>query len=267
MSWLGRIVRARARALLALVGRLGDWLDGWLGGWPGWLLAGVLAGVLPGLACATLGWPGQHLLTALACWPLLLAAVSQDRLDRATLTLGSAALAHAGFVFAFVALDAARANALYPPGAAYWLQTQQWIVTGQAPEYDTRNWLPAHGQLFIAVVLLSVCSLGWLPLWQGFREADLMNYYVGHLLTQSADPLTALVWGWHPWSVCRGVGYVVVVFEVSSATLAWLAGQPLSPRGRRQRRWLLGVLFLLADACLKYLCSDGVRRVLAANLN
>lgn len=263
MRWLVGMLRWRMRAVQVSATRLGDWL----GAWPGWLLAGALAGVMPALACRVLGLPGQHMLTALACWPLLLAAVCLDRLDRAALTLGAAALAHTGLVFVQVALDPVGADAFYPPGAAYWQQTYWWITTGQAPEYDAHNWLPAHGQLFVAVLFLSVCSLGWLPLWQGFREADLMNYYVAHLLLESVDPLQALVFGWHPWSVCRGVGYVIVVFEVASATMAGLAGQQISTGPKRGRRWLVGVLFLLADASLKYYCSDAVRRVLAANLN
>jgi hypothetical protein len=76
----------------------------------------------------------------------------------------------------------------------------------------------------------------------------------------------ALAVGWHPWSLCRGLGYLFVTFEVANLSLGRLAGVPLSTPARRWRRWAAGITLLLLDGLLKFLLLEPVRRTLAANL-
>src|SRR5262249_54083258 len=134
------------------------------------------------------------------------------------------------------------------------------------PEGAAQGWVAAQGQLLGGVVLFCYTSLGFLPFWQGLYEVDLMNGYVSQLLVHSHDPWTALALGWHPWSQCRGIGYLFVTFEVTSLSLARLTGVRLSTRARRCRRWLAGLTFLLLDMLLKFYLLDSVRQALAANL-
>ena len=99
----------------------------------------------------------------------------------------------------------------------------------------------------------------------GFHEVDLMNADVSQLLLHSHDPWTALALGWHPWSLCRGVGYMFVIFEVSSLSLSWLLGVSLStPAGAGPLAGRPG--FLLADGILKYHMLEFVRQTLQENL-
>jgi hypothetical protein len=121
-------------------------------------------------------------------------------------------------------------------------------------------------QLCAAVVLLGYTSLGFVPLWQGMYEVDLMNFYVGRLLAGSENPAIALLLGWHPWSLCRGIGYLWIVFEVASISLERMAGVPLSTRRRRATRWALGLGFLVLDGAIKLALLDVVREALAENL-
>jgi hypothetical protein len=133
-------------------------------------------------------------------------------------------------------------------------------------EYELSWWLPAQGQLLAGVGVFSYTSLGFIPFWRGLYEVDLMNAYVSQLLPRSRDPWTTLVLGWHPWSQCRGVGYLFLTFEIASLSLARLAGVRLSTLSRRLRRWLAGLGFLLLDVVLKLLLLEPVRQALAANL-
>jgi hypothetical protein len=69
--------------------------------------------------------------------------------------------------------------------------------------------------------------------------------------------------GWHPWSVCRGIGYLVLTYEIASLSLSRLSGTPLASLQARQWRWGLGLGFLVLDGIIKYTLLEAVRRVLA----
>jgi hypothetical protein len=180
--------------------------------------------------------------------------------------VGVAFAAHSVLVIGLAALDPVGLAVIFPDGEAYWEQSREWIVSGASREYQPGWWLPAHFQLLAAMAAFTYTSLGLISLWQGFHEVDLMNFYVGALLAHSRHPGVALTVGWHPWSVCRGLGYLVLTFEVASFSLQRLTGVPLSPTGRRWRRWLAGLALLLLDGLLKYTLLEPVRQVLAANL-
>src|SRR5262249_25128137 len=132
-------------------------------------------------------------------------------------------------------------------------------LTGENPEYQLSHWVPAQAQLLVAVLLFAYTSFGGVVFWQGLHEVDLMNVYVGSLLRESADPFQAVLLGWHPWSVCRGLGYLLLTFEVASLSLARFTGRPLSSGRRRAWRWGLGLGFLALDGVLKATLMEAVR--------
>jgi hypothetical protein len=237
-----------------------------LGPWPVWLVAGVLLGAGPGLIDYALGCAASRLLTAVLLAPVLVAAVAEDALGKCAAALGAAAIGHSTVFIALAALDPERLATLMPAGQAYWEESHQWIVTGVSREYDVSWWLPAHVQWLVAVGLFTYLSLGLATFWQGFYELDLMNCYVGQLMAHSHNPLLALSLGWHPWSLCRAVGFFFITFEVTSFSCARLTGVTLSTRRRRTGRWLVGLGFLVLDGLLKFFLLDTVRVTLAENL-
>ena len=123
-----------------------------------------------------------------------------------------------------------------------------------------------YGTMFlfgvVAVVLFSYTSLGLIPLWQGLYEVDLMNFYVGSLLARAEAPGPGLMLAWHPWSICRGLGYLVLTYELTRLSFARLTGLNPGTAFSIRRRWAVGISFLLLDAVLKYLCLEPVRRIL-----
>lgn len=201
----------------------------------------------------------QQTATAVAVFLPMLAAVRAQRPVVAVLGVGIAFAAHSLLAIVLAAKWPDVAARLMPDGPGYWQAQQQWIASGQDPEYEPGHWLPHHGQLLLGMLLLGFVSLGLLPLVQGVYEVDLMNYYVGNLLAAADEPVRAALFGWHPWSICRGVCFAFVVHEVASLALQWLTGRPLaSARGRRWRL-LLVFVFFAADCGLKY-CMIGVVR-------
>jgi hypothetical protein len=247
------------------------WLEGfraladWLGCHWRWCIVGLVLGVAP---VALEWWTGLNIsrtVTALCGVPLLLAAVSRDRIHPALTCLCLAIVGHSFTFIALAARDPDGMARMFPPGIEYWEETRRWIETGESKVYDVGAWVPFHLQLAAVMVLWCYLSLGFVPLAQGLYELDLMNVYVGRLLG-SAEPGPGLLLAWHPWSICRGIGFLFLTYELTSLSFARLTGERLSTPGRRWLRWLLGLGFLCLDGVIKYLCLEPVRRVLAEHL-
>lgn len=242
--------------------RLGAWLER-----PARvLLVCVLIGLLPVGAAVLCRMPIDRPLTAFALTPLLVVAA---RRDSVALGLGILALAFVAHCAAMICVTAFAPDVLasiFPDGAAYWEQSRDWIITGKNPEYKLSSWVPAHFQLAAAGAFLTYTSLGFVLIWEGLFQVDLMNVYVGNLVTQSQSVPLALALGWHPWSVLRGIGFLLIGYEACSLSFERMLGFPLSTRRRRTIRWSFGLGFLILDGTVKYFLLDTVQRILHDNL-
>ncbi len=232
---------------------------------PWWWIAAVAAGTGPLALGYALGSWWHQPLGALLLFILLLAAVRRDRPWLGMGMLGVGFATHNALAIAMAYSDPAGSSLIMPDGATYYQAQVAWITTGTDPEYDWINWVPAHLHLIIGMTVLSVTSLGLLPLVEGLYEVDLMNYYVGNLLANSAQPLPALFLGWHPWSALRGLCYMVLVYEVASWSLDRLTARISSTPSARRRRWVAALALFAADGVVKLLALDFVRNGLAAN--
>ncbi|MEW4455567.1 hypothetical protein AB1L30_23055 [Bremerella sp. JC817] len=246
--------------------RMARKLDDRLAPWYLWYPAAMIAGSLPMLVAYLLGTPGGQLGSSLLLTPLLVAAVSRDSMLRGLGALALGFLAHCALVITLTYNDPNGVAAIYPRGEDYWQVTLQWVLSGQSPEYELSHWLWAHVQLMLASTFFSFTSLGSVTLWQGFQEVDLMNCYVGNMLIHSKNPFTTLLVGWHIWSITRGLGYLLLTFEVTSYSLERMTKVRLSTRLRRIRRWQIGIGFLVLDGVLKYNLLEIVRQSLENNL-
>ncbi|MGC4121224.1 MAG: hypothetical protein QM765_42935 [Myxococcales bacterium] len=231
-----------------------------------WSVAAVAAGVLPLLAAVPFHTCAHQHVSSLLLFMLMIGAIHAGKFARGVAAIGVAFLAHSLVAIALARLSPASVCTLFPGGPEYWTETHTWLVTGKDPEYELAAWLPAHLQLTGAVVLLGYVSMGLIPLMQGFHEVDLMNFYVGRLLSVSADAPTSLALGWHPWSVARGLGFCLLVFCV-----AWVSHRRFTGRDVGSWRFLalrggLGLGLLVADALMKYGLLEVVRVALAAGL-
>ncbi len=232
-----------------------------------WLPTAIAVGAIPILLASVLGTSFHQTLTGLLLVPLLLACVVQDRFVRGIAIVVTVIGVHSFIAITLSATDPERAAMILDGSAPYWERTRHWIVTGDDPEYRWRTWLPAHLQLAVGVPLTGYLSLGAIPLSIGVREVDLMNFYVGRLIATSDHPGIAIACGWHPWSIARGLGYAVLLFEVVSWSLTRMVRVELSTRRRRQFRWALGFALAILDAVLKLGISPYIRDQLFANMN
>jgi hypothetical protein len=204
-------------------------------------------------------------LTATLGVLLLLAAASRDRMHPALSCLGLTVISHSVAFICLAAFDPSGMARLFPPGLEYWEETRYWLETGKSKVYDVGAWGPFHLQLAVVMAAWCYLSFGLVPLLHGLHELDLMNVYVGRLIA-SSEPSMNLIFAWHPWSLCRGVGFLFLTYEITSLSLARLTGEQLSTPARRWRRWMLALGFLSLDAVIKFFFLDSVRRALAAHL-
>lgn len=252
MRWLGKKIEA-----------LGAWPGPLVRGWR-WLPAACFAGAAPVAASYLSGVPGHPVVTGLLLWPIFLACARSGEAAKGLAAVTVAFCVHSTMVLLLAELDPAALSPVVAGGADYWREQETWIRTGVDPEYEWRVWVPTHAVLLLAVLVLSSASVGLVTFCYGFTQVDLMNFYCGRLLTQSRSAGIALGLGWHPWSVARGIGYLLIVWAVAEAIMARSSGRPAP----RRIRWLsaAAAAFVLADAALKALFLEPVRAGLAANL-
>lgn len=245
----------------SLSGIAEPWVRGARGPW-----AAIAIGILPLLLARGFGVGGHQAVSAAGVLLLCLACVRRDAAWTGIGLVLLTFLAHSVAALAIAELNPEAAARLMPGAQAYWEKQRSWIVAGWDPEYDAAVWIPAHVGQVGEAVLASYLSLGWITFFEGFREVDWMNFYSARLLDCSRSPETALLLGWHVWSLVRGLAFAVLTFEVLSLSLGRLTGRELSVRRARVWRWSAGLGLFAADALLKLLLLDVVRRGLQANL-
>src|SRR5262245_1279187 len=231
-----------------------------------WPVLALGIGTGPLLLGYLLGTSLHHLLTAVLVAPLLWASLCTDRQVRGLALVAVVMVSHSALAIFLAAHDPERAGVVFPESDHYWQTTYHWIRSGENPDYELVHWLPAHLIQFAGVVAGSYTSLGVLPLVYGLRQLDVMNYYVGRLVAMSHSPAVTLLAGWHPWSFVRGLGFTLLLFEVSSLSLERFTGRTLATPRRRLFRWVLGLGLCLADGLLKFVIADWLRLVLNGTL-
>jgi hypothetical protein len=234
--------------------------------WWGWPLVALVIGVVPVWLGVIFHFAFHQLLTAMLTGWLLVAAVRRDDQLRALGLVLLVFAAHSAVVILASAQDAGTARVL-PQADAYWQKTWLWVSQGIDTEYHWQNWISTHGLLLLLVPIAAYTSFGLLPLWQGFEQLDLMNYYVGRLIAMSESPWKAVLFGWHPWSLLRGLAFLCLIFEASSLSVERLLGRPISTRKRRCWRWGVGLTLAVADMSVKYWFSPLIREQLMMNLS
>ena len=232
-----------------------------------WPLLALAVGTVPLLIGAAILTSLHQIATGLLLGPLFWACIRDDRLGRAIGITALVIMSHSVLAIALAAHQPERMAAILPGSAEYWERTRHWIQTGDDPEYRIAEWFPHHIGLFLAATLVGGLSLGLVPFALGVEQVDLMNFYVGRLIAESESPTIAVLFGWHPWSILRGLACTVLIFETASQSLEWLSVRTLSTRRRRQTRWALGIGLAIADAVTKQFFAPFVRDQLFWNLS
>lgn len=252
------VPRALRAGAASLARRAAQWCDS-----PQKRLSAALGiGAAPVAFSLLTGLPGHQWISAVLLAVLSVGLAVRTRWVAAVLTIAVTFCVHSVIVIAAADLFPERCRKVVPDGEEYWRRQLAWIRTGQDPEYELSAWAPAHAQLLGATLVFSYTSLGGLTFYQGFYEVDLMNYYNGRLAHDSVHPAAAVAFGWHLWSLFRGVGYLLITYEVIAVSAARLTGAPGAPWSARWPKLGAGLGFVLADAAAKWALMESVRQKL-----
>ncbi|MEZ4318893.1 MAG: hypothetical protein R3F61_15370 [Myxococcota bacterium] len=231
-----------------------------------WVAVGIVIGTVPFAASWAVGASLWVLPTSTGLAALMVLGAGSRRPGAAMSAVGAGLFAHCALAIALTAHDPASTAGLLQDGPEYWEKTLRWVQTGESPEYQLAWWVPAHVQLVVITVVMSYLSLGITTLYEGMYEIGLMNHYVGNLVRVAHDPVTALFVGWHPWSVARGLGFLLLTYDLVDLSLSRMVGTALSTPRERAVRWALGLGFVSLDALLKLFLLEPIRRMIAGAL-
>jgi hypothetical protein len=221
-------------------------------------MAGAL---LLGAVSAALGlWSGRAwLLPGLevaAGYPLMILLL---RADRRALAI-AAMLAWAAGISLAVILGVASAPATSGPavlrGPAYWSEMSAWIQSGAGCESAPGCWVPQHLFHLVLFTIAGLASAGLAALGMGAVLMNYMSYYVGQLVARSDAPLLALLAGWHPWAVCRVIGFVILGV-LSTQPLLGRFDRAMCPRSDQRALLALALGLIALDGLLKWTLAPG----------
>ena len=230
------------------------------------LPAAAAVGAIPFLICVPFGSSAYWYVSGFLLCLVILSLAWRRRHGWAVACLFTAFLCHNLTVMGTTAVAPEAVASISPEFQDYLDRQILWITTAQDPEYELVNWLPAHGRLAAGVSVFGYTSLGAVVYMRGFYEVDLMNFYTTRLIQRSRNPWIALLWGWHPWSVLRGIGLLMLSYGALVLALGHVSGQRLMDGRGLLITGSIGLSFVLFDAGVKFICLPMAQNALFSNL-
>lgn len=231
-----------------------------------WPLYAVLIGALPLFFSFLFVLPGHAVISAVLLSLMCIGFAAKDRWCQCIFAITLAFVAHSVMAVGLSRQYPEVCAAILPGSADYWDRQQTWIKTGVNEEYKIESWLPAHIQMFFGTSFFSFTSFGAVVFHEGFVQVDMMNYYNAQLARESQSEVRAISYGWHLWSLMRGVGYLFVTFEMISLAVQLFGRLAISTWRKRVIRLGIGLGFLTLDCVIKFFAVEAVRDKLFENL-
>lgn len=150
--------------------------------------------------------------------------------------------------------------------AAYREEMFAWVRTGAGPEGNIRLFLPVHLKHFAVFSAASLVSGGFLGLAMGAALLGYMNFYVGSLIGQAANPVVASLLAWPVWAVVRVAGFIIAGTALG-AVLVHRNGTGAGKYARIRRLYCLSLALIALDILLKWTLAGTWRGLLCAALD
>ena len=173
-----------------------------------YLAAGVLIAAPLGLLVP--GKAALPLLQVAVAYPVMVSLLARGERGRAVACMLWWALClGAVMVTTVVRAPNASADAIFH-GPEYAAEMFHWIRTGIGAEGTPSRFIPQHLLHLGIFIGLSLATASLLSLLMGAVLMNYMSFYVGSLILASNDFSTAVLVGWHPWSILRVAAFVVL---------------------------------------------------------
>jgi hypothetical protein len=207
------------------------------------------------VAAAALGFAsGQPLLFPLLCmapaWPLMAARLLAGERRKAVtgMLAWAGTLAVTSVVLCLAAPDQARAVVWHGP--EYAGEMFRWLATGEGAESRPSLFLPEHARHLLLFAALSLATASLASIFFGTLLLNYMAYYVARVIAAAGGAPLAVAMAWHPWSILRVAGFVVIGVVLAEPLLRRIRGAGPAPPGAG--RWLVAAgTALVLDAGVK----------------
>lgn len=123
-------------------------------------------------------------------------------------------------------------------GTEYVQEMFDWIRTGVGAEGSPSQFIPQHLLHLAIFVVLSLLSASLLSLLMGAALMNYMSFYVASLILASNDFWTAVVMGWHPWSILRVAAFVILGVLLGEPIICRVTGRNYDLAGARKYFWM-----------------------------
>lgn len=152
-------------------------------------------------------------------------------------------------------------------GFQYWDEMLPWLHGYAVKEGIPSQFIPEHLLHMGIVAISSLISAGIIALIFGTVLVNYMNYYVAQLMINSPTPLLMAVIGWHPWSICRVLSFIIlgILFAIP---LVRLFNRKLVFSKRTVILMILAAVCLeILDIVLKTYLGNSWRELLVSNMS
>lgn len=149
----------------------------------------------------------------------------------------------------------------------YWSDMELWLKGDPSKQGTPSEFIPEHIKHTVTVSVASLISAGMIGINFGTVLMNYMNYYVATIMLMSDSPLLLAIIGWHPYSVCRVIGFIIL-----GCTFSWVFVSRFSKESNFNRRIfvfliILGLCLELLDILLKIYIAPGWRDLIVANIS
>lgn len=212
---------------------------------------------LPAACCIGVLIPFQPVLPILQVavgYPVMFSLLKQGRRARAAgAMLWWAFMLGLTMVTLIVLFHETTARVIFH-GPEYADEMFRWVRTGTGAESTPSLFIPQHLLHAGIFVALSLLSGGLLSLVMGSLLMNYMSFYVGSLIVGSRNTGLAILMGWHPWSIFRVAGFVILGVVLAEPLICRITGRPYQSAGAR-KYVLFAVVALLTDGIMKWLLA------------
>ncbi len=152
-------------------------------------------------------------------------------------------------------------------GNEYINEMYPWLCGADSKEGSPALFIPEHLLHMSIVSVSSLVSAGMISLIFGTILVNYMIYYVSWLMLNSPQPLLMAIIGWHPWSICRVISFIILGCICAIPILKGLRGHKKSDYRKYVIMIIVAIAFEILDIILKTYIGSGWRDLLVMNLN
>lgn len=152
-------------------------------------------------------------------------------------------------------------------GISYWEEMRPWLEGQASKEGSWQKFIPEHLLHTVIVGVSSLISAGSLALIFGTILVNYMNFYVSKLMLAADFPILLAFVGWHPWSVIRVIGFIILGCACAAPMVSKIDRHVSLDKRKIILMIIFAVILEITDILLKIFTGPIWRDFIASHIN